>query len=81
MAKSKKNRKPLLTPKDLDRAIRNAPVVSLRRFAKSVAETILLDHDEKTDTFVLNRDKDLDGADVIQYVSEHLEAYGFWPTN
>jgi hypothetical protein len=77
---AKKNRKPLLTPKDLDRAIRNASVASLRRFAKSVAETILLDHDEKTDTFVLNRDKDLDGADVIQYISEHLDAYGFWPT-
>jgi hypothetical protein len=75
-----KKNKTIKTPKDLDRAIRNAPVALLRRFVASVAETILLDHDEKTDTFVLNRDKDLDGADVIQYVSEHLEAYGFWPT-
>lgn len=73
-----RKQKPLVTTKDLDRAIRKASLRTLRRFAKSVAETILLDHDDDIG-FVLNPNKDLDGADVIQHINEHLEAYGFWP--
>jgi hypothetical protein len=84
MTMDKKISKTVKTPRDLSRAIKNAKEKDVRQCLLSIAEAVLLDMD--TDAKgnptgeSLNVNKNIDGADFIQMVSEHLEAYGFWPT-
>jgi len=72
------------TPKDLARAIRTAKEKDVRRCLLAIAEATLLDTDTDDDGNPtgesLNENKNIDGADFISMVSEHLTAYGFWPT-
>ena len=79
-----KNSKSIETPADLARAVRQASEKDVRKCLLAIAEATLLDMDTDKDGNPtgesLNVDKNIDGADFIQMVSEHLEAYGFWPT-
>jgi hypothetical protein len=75
---AKKTVKVIVTPKDLAKAIRTAPENLVRKCLLAIAQNLLLDTDQDNDEY-LNPDKEQDGADFIQLVSEHLEAYGFWP--
>lgn len=81
---AKKNSKTIKTPKDLARAVRTAKEKDVRQCLLSIAEAVLLDMDTDEDGNPtgesLNVNKNIEGADFIQMVSEHLEAYGFWPT-
>jgi hypothetical protein len=80
MTMDKKISKTVKTPRDLSRAIKNAKEKDVRQCLLSIAEAVLLDMD--TDAKgnptgeSLNVNKNIDGADFIQMVSEHLEAYG-----
>lgn len=82
---TKKNSNTIETPRDLSRAIRTAKEKDIRACLLAIAEATLLDMDTDKDGNPtgesLNVNKNIDGADFIQMVSEHLEAYGFWPTN
>ena len=81
---AKKNSKTIKTPKDLAYFARTAKEKDVRRCLLSIAEAVLLDMDTDKDGNPigesLNVNKNIDGADFIQMVSQHLEAYGFWPT-
>ena len=72
------------TPKDLAHAIRTAKEKDVRACLLAIAEATLLDMDTDDDGNPtgesLNENKNIDGADFISMVSEHLTAYGFWPT-
>ena len=75
-----KKTKAILTPKDLSRAIRTAKEKDVRDCLRRIA----LDAFEEV-VGILNSDKELNsnkelGSDFITEVVDHLNAYGFCPT-
>jgi len=65
--------KQIKTVKDLERAIKNAPISHVRKCLLAIAKDFLVGEDGR-----LVADKDL-GADFIGEVGINLLSYGFWP--
>lgn len=65
-------------PSTLAKAIDNMSPEALRDFVQQVAERVLVDTDD-SDRCFLNPNKDLEGADTIEFLSNLLERAGLWP--
>jgi len=71
----------IVTPRDMDRAITAMPAKRAKDFLRRVAHEMFVERDEdaKDERYILDNDKELEGADFIQEVRLHLEAAGIEP--
>ena len=66
------------TPNDLEKAIMLASAKDVRICLLRIAQEMLVEQEGQR--YTLNPDKDLSSADVVQEVTLHLQASGFWPS-
>jgi len=67
------------SPESLARVVNRMTPAAARNFVELVAERMLLDLNSKGRP-TLNPDKDLDGADTVEFLSSLLQQAGLWPT-
>jgi hypothetical protein len=71
-------KKLIATPQDLAWVILHAPEKDVRQCLLRIAEEFFMESEDGKPT--LNSDKELDGADFIDEVRTHLDAFGFVPS-